>query len=274
MTSTRLTLKEAAARLGVHYMTVYRYVRLGILPARKEGTTWIVESADLELLEEGGPSGAGGGRSSADWKARLQSRLIAGDAAGAWGSVEAALTAGVDPAGVYESMLAPAMRDIGELWAAGELDVADEHRASAVAGRLVGRLGPRFARRGRSKGTVVTAAPAGDHHGLALAVVGDLFRHAGYDVVDLGGDCPPESLRKAAAEAARLAAVAISAHRPGSDAEIRDAVAAARAAGAPLVLVGGSAVTGEEHARRLGADAWAETGSDGAGLLAGREAPA
>jgi excisionase family DNA binding protein len=35
-----LTLHEAADRLGVHYMTVYRRVQLGMLPARKVGGTW------------------------------------------------------------------------------------------------------------------------------------------------------------------------------------------------------------------------------------------
>ena len=31
MTESRLTLQEAADRLGVHYMTAYRYVRTGRL---------------------------------------------------------------------------------------------------------------------------------------------------------------------------------------------------------------------------------------------------
>ena len=43
-----LSLHEAADLLGVHYMTIYRRVRLGILPARKVGGTWLVDPADLE----------------------------------------------------------------------------------------------------------------------------------------------------------------------------------------------------------------------------------
>ena len=38
-----LSLHEAADLLGVHYMTIYRRVRLGILPARKIGGTWMVD---------------------------------------------------------------------------------------------------------------------------------------------------------------------------------------------------------------------------------------
>ena len=45
--SGHLSLLEAADRLGVHYMTIYRRVRLGILPARKIGGTWMVDPADL-----------------------------------------------------------------------------------------------------------------------------------------------------------------------------------------------------------------------------------
>ena len=41
--SDSLSLREAAEELGVHYMTVYRYVRLGMLPATKDGTVWRVD---------------------------------------------------------------------------------------------------------------------------------------------------------------------------------------------------------------------------------------
>jgi hypothetical protein len=54
---------------------------------------------------------------------------------------------------------------------------------------------------------------------------------------------------------------------PGLDEATRTAVGAVRAAGltAP-VLVGGSTITGTEHARELGAHAW--TGPDGRSVLA------
>ena len=35
--SATFTLQEAADELGVHYMTAYRYVRLGLLDAAKVG---------------------------------------------------------------------------------------------------------------------------------------------------------------------------------------------------------------------------------------------
>ena len=45
-----LTLHEVAEILDVHYMTAYRYVRLGILPARREGRSWRIDRSDVDRL--------------------------------------------------------------------------------------------------------------------------------------------------------------------------------------------------------------------------------
>ena len=78
-------------------------------------------------------------------------RLVAGDEAGAWSILEEALLGGADPVGLHVDLLAAAMGEIGERWAVDELSIADEHRATALASRLVGRLGPRFVRRCRRR---------------------------------------------------------------------------------------------------------------------------
>jgi excisionase family DNA binding protein len=177
-----LSLQEAADALGVHYMTAYRYVRLGLLGATKEGATWKVPASEIaRLLQERVSDDQGrrpGGRSvePAPWAARLESRLRAGDERGSWGVVEAALSSGTEPSEVYVQLLAPAMRGIGDAWAAGEIDVAVEHRASIIVMRMIGRLGPRFNRRGQTRGSVVLGAPPGDLHGLPTALLADLVR--------------------------------------------------------------------------------------------------
>ncbi|HCN09685.1 MAG TPA: DNA-binding protein, partial [Lentisphaeria bacterium] len=51
MSSDRLSLREAADELGLHYMTVYRYVRTGLLPATMDGGMWRVTVADLRNLQ-------------------------------------------------------------------------------------------------------------------------------------------------------------------------------------------------------------------------------
>ncbi len=261
------SLQEAADRLGVHYMTAYRYVRLGLLPASKQGSSWRVAAADLERLTgpDGSSSKGRGRQDPAPWAARLERRLAAGDEVGAWGVVEATLAAGADPRVLYLEVLAPAMVAIGDAWAAGEIDVGVEHRASAIALRLVGRLGPRFVRRGLSRGSVLLAAPEGDLHGLPVALAADLVRGAGFDAEDLGPDLPPASLVLAVRTTQRLVAVALAATTPDNGTALRDAVRCVRDAvdGVP-VLVGGGAVPDEATARGLGADGW---GRDGVALL-------
>ncbi len=49
-TSGLLTLQQAADRLGVHYMTAYRYVRTGRLPADRRDGRWAVATADVAEL--------------------------------------------------------------------------------------------------------------------------------------------------------------------------------------------------------------------------------
>ncbi|HVJ97152.1 MAG TPA: helix-turn-helix domain-containing protein, partial [Acidimicrobiia bacterium] len=52
MTDDKISLQDAAERLGVHYMTAYRYVRLGHLPAeRDDGGRWYVRARDVDALK-------------------------------------------------------------------------------------------------------------------------------------------------------------------------------------------------------------------------------
>ncbi len=52
-----LNLKEVARLLDLHYMTVYRHVRHGRLPAERIGGIWFVRPADAEALGRGEASG-------------------------------------------------------------------------------------------------------------------------------------------------------------------------------------------------------------------------
>ncbi|MFM7891249.1 MAG: helix-turn-helix domain-containing protein, partial [Actinomycetota bacterium] len=49
---TTVSLHEAARRLKVHYMTAYRYVRSGRLPARQQNGEWQVLLADVQQFAE------------------------------------------------------------------------------------------------------------------------------------------------------------------------------------------------------------------------------
>lgn len=235
-----LTLAEAAQRLGVHYMTAYRYVRTGRLPAAKRGGVWVVATSDLEHFQ--GAAGTAGAPGTGTYAARLEDRLVHGDEGGSWAVVEEALGSSMTPEGVYTVVVGPAMASIGEKWARGQLAIEDEHMASTIVHRLAGRLGPRFARRGRRRGTIVLGAPAGDAHGLPVMLMADLLRGRGFDVVDLGADTPPAAFARAATGVDRLVAVGICATRAGNDVAIGRAVAALAEATTVPVVLGGQGV--------------------------------
>lgn len=262
--SEDLSLHEVADELGVHYMTAYRYVRIGMLPARKEGRTWRVSRADLDaMLTEPEPEPAlAEADDGAPWAERLNRRLIAGDEAGAWRVIEAALVGGTSPGDVLEDIVTPAMHQIGELWEEGAIGVDEEHIASAVCIRLVGRLGSRFARRGLSRGTVVMGTTEHELHGIPSALAADVLRLSGFDVVDLGPKLPAADFARTAKRVAQLVAVGVSATSPHQDDALAEAVRALRSAVDVPIFLGGRAVRSQDHALELGADGWAATASD------------
>ena len=157
-----LGLQEAADRLGVHYMTAYRYVRTGRLPATRIGSQWWVDpeiswrwpGSGVAGRPGGDAEGVTGGRgAAARGSARRRGR------ARAWTIVESRLGSGSDPDEILMDELGQAMRSVGAGWEAGTYTVDDEHRASGVASRLVARLGARFTTRGPKRGSVVLGTP-------------------------------------------------------------------------------------------------------------------
>jgi len=196
---TLLTLQEAADRLKVHYMTAYRWVRRGDLPAFKTGGRLRVRARDLEaFLQErqvdvAAPTDGGG----TDWDTHvdaLHRLLLAGERSEAGALVRKVITDGAPVGDVYVRLLTPVMHRIGDDWVDGRISVAEEHRATEIVSSLVARLGDHFRRRGPSRGTAVTLTPAGDHHVLASTMVADFLRAAGWDVHHLGANVPADDL--------------------------------------------------------------------------------
>lgn len=273
---TALTLDEVASSLGVHYMTVYRYVRQGRLEATRVHGVWRVTRESLaefqaakersvaqrgKKVERSGPSArvALDARRRGNYVTELEHRLVAGDGSGALAVLQRAIDAGSDVDEVYLEILSPVLVSIGERWSRGEIDISVEHQATAIATRLVGQLSPRFSRPGRRRGVIVIGGPTGERHGLVLAMLGDLLRLEGWDVRDLGPDTPAGSFVHAASLIDDLVAIGISVSSDESLDSAQETLAAVRAAVEDDVrlVIGGHAIRDEAHAQILGADHWA-----------------
>lgn len=262
MTGEWSNLKEVARTLDVHYMTAYRYVRQGRLPATWVDNGWQIHRDDLDAFRSGPTDPTA--KPAVDWPGRLAPMLVKGDEAGAWGVIEAALAAGMDARGCYLSVLSVALADLGECWAAGtDDDLVDQRLATATALRIVHRLGARFTRPGRRKGSIVLGAPIGEHHTLPVAIAADLIRLAGFTVLELGADVSPDTFVAAAHRTDRLVAVGISLTTvDGFDAALDIRRRLNEELPDVAVLVGGQAVGNPEVAAMLGSAGWAANGAD------------
>jgi len=264
-----MNLKQAAASLGVHYMTAYRYVRTGRLKARRVGTEWVVCPEDLRTFcaerqplgstERGLPGPAVDDVDpGANWRDRLKWTLVTGDETAAWRVLEQALAAGHRPVDCYLELLVGAIDDITGRSTLPIGPVAAEYLATATAARLVARLGARFRRPGRSRGTVVFGAALGEHHTLAISVVADLVRLEGFNCLELGANVPPDSFAGAASGASRLVAVGIGVTTATNLDAVRQTVGAVHAVDPAIpVVLGGQAAAELAAAGLTGADAWA-----------------
>ena len=259
-----LSLQEAADLLGVHYMTAYRYVRTGRLVAERRDNHWHVPRSSIASMRAASPPGRHrhDNHSGRDYPGELATLLTEGDEAEAWRLVQNALASAFTPEQLYLDVLAPAMRTVGDNWEAGRTSIAEEHRASALAFRLVGRLGPSFTRRGPKRGLVVLGTPTGDRHGFATALLADPLRGRGFAVADLGTDTPAASFAEIVTNEDRACAAGIAVSVDVGDEVVSGTIDAIRTARAVPVLLGGRAITDAVHARRLGADAYSATATD------------
>jgi len=247
-----LTLQEAADRLRVHYMTAYRWVRRGELPAFKAGGRLRVRAGDLgRFLSEREvdialPAPEPG---RTDWPThvdRLTGLLLQGAGVEAGGLVRKVVADGAPVGEVYINLLAPALHRVGAEWAAGRITVAHEHRATAIAAGIMARLSDSFRRRGPRRGVAVTLSLPGDQHGLGSAMVADFLRAGGYDVHHLGAGIELSDLR-AFLEVVPVDVVAISITTVhGDPGPLRALVERVRADSPDVVVViGGQGATDE-----------------------------
>jgi MerR family transcriptional regulator, light-induced transcriptional regulator len=195
-----MDLREAAASLDVHYQTAYGWVRQGILPASKAGRGYAVSDAAVAALGASRRLGAEPARPIhvRDWSAQAQglySAIANGEETAARRRLDR-LAGGVSVTDLCEQAIAPALRRIGADWAAGQISIAQEHRASAICERLLAALTRQPA--GRPRGTAVVATPPGERHGLPALMAAACLREDRWLVHHLAADLP-------AGEATRLA---------------------------------------------------------------------
>ena len=167
--------------------------------------------------------------------------LLARDVRAAEIAVREAMDVKLNAAEIDDQIIAPALWLVGELWGRGEISAAAGQIAGEISLRVLAlqREAQRVAH-ARPAHRVMLATPAGDLHVVALRMVGNLLRDAGYDTVMLGANVPPEALG-ASVRRHSPDVICMSSTRPGRFAHVLNAIDAARqhAPGVGFVLGGG-----------------------------------
>lgn len=177
--------------------------------------------------------------------------------------VKRALESGIEPEEVVEKGLRPVMEEVGRKYEKGEFFLAELILAGEMFKEIMDELlapAIRQRRRGLGKlGTVVIGTVRGDLHDIGKNIVATMLEAAGFEVIDLGADVPPEefveAIRKRGADI-----VAMSALLTTTMSEMKNVIEALKAAGLRdrvKVVVGGAPVS-EEFAKEIGADAYGE----------------
>jgi 5-methyltetrahydrofolate--homocysteine methyltransferase len=189
---------------------------------------------------------------------QIAQRLTEGDEVAVAAAVRQALDAGLPAARILTDGLLAGMSEISRRFKAHEIYLPDVLLAAQAmqAGmellkpHLIGKAVP-------SRGKVVLGTVQGDLHDIGKNLVGIMLRGAGYEVIDLGHDVPPQKfIETAVAEQAPV--IGLSALLTTTMPVMKTVVDLVRQqglAGKVRVIVGGAPVS-ENFARQIGADAY------------------
>lgn len=161
----------------------------------------------------------------------------------------------------YLDILVPVQQELGRMWHLAEINIAEEHFATAATLMVMSQLLPLAKRRPRDGRVVLVAAVEGNTHDLGVRLLADFFDIAGWRAIYLGASVPADELVIAATDfRADLIALsaALVAQLPTLESTIRT-LRESLGPRCPRILIGGCAFCGEAKSawHGLGADAFA-----------------
>ena len=120
--------------------------------------------------------------------------LLHGDAVGCLTLVEQSISTAEDLKYFYLNIISPALYRVGHLWEVNIISVAEEHIATAIVGRIMAALYPRFALFETTRGKAFVSAGPNEFHEIGARMVADFMEMDGWDVTYLGANTPVDML--------------------------------------------------------------------------------
>ena len=185
--------------------------------------------------------------------------VLNGNAKAATAGVEAALQAGETPQMILNEACIPAMAEVGALFEEGEKFVPEMLISARAMSAAMLILRPLLIQAGvKNVGKVVLGTVHGDLHDIGKNLVGMMLEGAGFEVIDVGTDVPPQKFVDAVKEH-RPDIVGMSALLTTTTKSIPTTIQALETAGLRSdvkVMIGGAPIT-QDFATRIGADGFA-----------------
>lgn len=176
---------------------------------------------------------------------------------------EEALELGMDPLVLLFDALIPALEEVGRLFEAGEYFVPEMLVSARAMQAAMDILKPLIAETGAKPiGRFVMGTVKGDIHDIGKNLCNIMLEGAGFEVVDLGVNVPPEKFIEAIKQH-QPNAVGFSAFLTTTMPMFKTNIEAIKEAGLRdqvKILVGGAPVT-QEYADKVGADGYAPDAS-------------
>ncbi len=148
-----------------------------------------------------------------------------------------ALHRGID---VFLHIMLKSVLNLGELWHAGEIDIATEHFASNyVQARLRSLLNSQPEHAGKK--TIVVACAPHEQHELGALMLAVMLRQAAYRIIYLGANTPIKDLSILSSRLKPSAILISISTQPALKALLKESTLLGKLA--PLVALGGSAIS-------------------------------
>jgi methanogenic corrinoid protein MtbC1 len=154
-----------------------------------------MESLQRPLSEE--PSRLDGDTATGRTALQYLVAAIEGDSRGAISGVVEAVDSGLSLDQVYSEVMMAVQWELGRMWHAGELSIAQEHLVTTTTQRLMAVLSFRTTPASSNGRRVVLAGVSGDVHDVALRALADLFESCGWHSICLGSDLPDTEIAAA-----------------------------------------------------------------------------
>ena len=185
--------------------------------------------------------------------------VLDGDAKGATAAVSAALAAGETPQAILNDACIPAMAEVGALFEEGEKFVPEMLISARAMAAAMTILRPLLVEAGvKNVGKVVLGTVHGDLHDIGKNLVGMMLEGAGFEVIDLGTDVPPQkfvdAVKQHQPDIVGMSALLTTTTK--SMPATLNALAEAGVRDQVKVIIGGAPIT-DDFARKIGADGFA-----------------